>query len=120
MARKQYHRITAEIDQNLRFLFKDYQGEIVLNRSITFPPAFDYAFVTIATHVLRLRIAQGRGELSVCVAPLHAPADWQELSMVLMAMNTPEGILQSPRYAFWHDFFQLLQTLLNITHTPLP
>jgi len=116
LARKQYQRLTQEIDQNLRFLFKDYQGEIVLNRSIPFPPAFDYAFVTIATHVLRLRIAQGRGELSVCVAPLHAPDDWQELSMVLMAMNTPEGIGQRPRYAFWHDVVQLLQTLMNVAN----
>ena len=59
------------------------------------------------------RIAQGREDLGVSIAPQHASDDWQELSMVLMAMSTPEGIGSPPTYVFLRDVAQLLRTQLD-------
>jgi hypothetical protein len=114
LATKQYQRLTQEVHEKLQFLFTDGRGKIVPNESVPFPPAFDYAFVTLVTPALRLRIAHGRGELGICVAPPDIPDDWHELSMVLLVMNTPERVGPRPKYVFLDDIAQLLRMQMNL------
>jgi hypothetical protein len=109
LARKRHEQLIQEVNENLQFLFTECGGKIIANEAIPFPPAFDYAFVTIATKEMLFRIAQGREDLGVSIAPQHAPDDWQELSMVLMAMSTPEGVGSRPAYVFLRDVAQLLR-----------
>src|SRR5438128_3465658 len=78
-ARKDEKRLANDIQISMRFLFIQDGACIIQNEGVRFPPAFDYAFVTIACNNVLLRFCRGRGELGVHVAPAFAPSDWHEL-----------------------------------------
>jgi hypothetical protein len=87
LASKNQERLAAEIRLVLPFLFTEGHGEIAPNEGVPFPPPFDYAFVTVSFDRFLLRFARGRGELTIGVAPVFAPTEWHDLSLILGLME---------------------------------
>jgi hypothetical protein len=75
------------------FLFTKYHAKIVPNKGVPFPPAFDYAFVTVAVGKVLVRFCEGRGELDVRLASTEAPGEWHELTLVI-SLATRQAELQ--------------------------
>src|SRR5438094_8990054 len=70
LAKQHESRLAADVKLSLSFLFTEEKGQIIPNKGVPFPPAFNYAFVTVAANGLFLRFIRGRGELVGLVAPL--------------------------------------------------
>jgi hypothetical protein len=102
LARKYERRLASDVQFVLRFLFTDYQGHVVPNAGVPFPPGFDYAFVTVAVANILLRFTRGRGELGVLLAPAFAPADWHDLSLVLAAIHDLSSLERQRYHDLWH------------------
>jgi hypothetical protein len=90
LARQHEEQLAKEVRFALRFLFADGRGRIIPNQGVPFPPAFDYAFVTIQREYVLLRFSRGRGELGVNAAPTSAPSDWHPLLLVLRTIAGQE------------------------------
>jgi hypothetical protein len=112
LARKQEQRLAADIKLSLRFLFTTEKGCIVPNEGVPFPPAFDYAFVTVRLDNLFIRFMRGREELRVSVSPVFAPSEWHDLSLVLGALSGESHI---ERYAFQNlwEVSRILEPQIN-------
>jgi hypothetical protein len=91
-AKENEARFARDIHNGLPFLFDDVGGTIVVNRGLPFPPAFDYAFITIVAGNLFFVFSRGRGELNVEVAPRHLQKDGYELSFILNLLVPTEDI----------------------------
>ena len=91
-AARDEQRLARDIQDALPSLFSEYQGRIVRSGDSRVPPPFDYATVTIALADVLIRFTRGRRELAVYVAPVFAPTDWHELSLVLGAIGGEEDI----------------------------
>jgi len=91
-ALRSQERFSAEIRLSLPFLFTEANGKIIPNIGVPFPPAFDYAFVTMCLDGFLLRFARGRGELDVYVAPVFASDDWHDLSLILSVIENAASI----------------------------
>ena len=76
-------KLEQDIRNSLSFLFDAENGRVVPNQGVPFPPAFDYAFVTVAVDDVIIRFCRGRGDLDIQVAPQNAPNDLHDLSVVL-------------------------------------
>src|SRR5262245_59584619 len=61
-------QLARDIQLALKFLFTEYGARIVPNHGVPFPPAFDYAFITVEIRDFLIRFCRGRGELSAAVA----------------------------------------------------
>jgi hypothetical protein len=57
LARKDYERLSAEVQRKLQFLFTEYGGRVVPNDR-EYPLVFDYAVVTVAVGKLRLGLSE--------------------------------------------------------------
>lgn len=112
---KNNERVFAEEIRNaLPFLFVEYDGKIVPNEGIRSPLRFDYAIVTVAARNLLLRFVRGRDEFRVDVAPKHEPRDWQEVSLVLTAIDSVKGFGLQPLYYRLGDFARLIRPRLLV------
>ncbi len=111
-SRRSERRFADEIQLNLSFLFTEYNGKIVLDRTIKYPRPFDYASVIVATDGLCWRFFRGRGELRVWVAPETAPNDWEELSSVLDAIEPDTA--QCHSIMFLKDAARLLRSHMDL------
>lgn len=92
LARKREQRLAEEIHRDLSFLFAENGAQIISQDGLPFPPKFDYAFVTLAVGRVRLRIARGRGDLSVSVASQQKPHDFHELSLLLTISGLSQNL----------------------------
>jgi hypothetical protein len=104
-------RFAQEIRAELSFLFKQHGARLVpgpVERAL-----FDAAWVTVEAENLRLHFLRGRGDLTVRVAPKHAPSDWHDLSLVAMVIETPQGIRPRARCSALSDVAKLLRTQWN-------
>src|SRR5262249_7294317 len=100
--------LATEIRDKLPFLFSEHGATIVRNDP-GLRRSMDAAYVTIEAENLRLQFLTGRGDLTVKVAPRHAPADWDELSLVAMVIETPQGIRARERTGWLEDAAKLLR-----------
>jgi hypothetical protein len=112
IARKHEGRLKQDVCDALPFLFAEYGGQIMPNVGTPFPPAFDFAFVTVAARGLVLRFARGRGELGVQVAPQFAPSDWHDLALVLSAI-ADGALLKRRQFSDLWEVSRLLQPQFN-------
>lgn len=87
IAKKHEERLVRDVEEALPFLFTELNGHVVPSEGVPFPPAFDFAFVTVALDRLLFRFSRGRGQFAVQVAPSFAPSDWHELGLVLSAIS---------------------------------
>jgi len=108
LASKHEKQLVQDVKDALPFLFAEQKGRLVPNEAIPCPPAFDYAFVTVALDGLLLRFSRGRGELAVSAAPVFAPSDWHELPLVLSAI-TGQGEIERAQYRDLWDVSRALQ-----------
>jgi hypothetical protein len=113
LASKHQQELIRAVHEDLSFLFAEHGARIIPNGDVPFPPRFDYGFVTVAIDNLYLRIVRGRGDVSVNVTPQHTPHDFHEVSFVLMAMETPEGIGRRQSYVSLRDAARLLRSQLD-------
>jgi len=89
--RKADARFSKEIREQLSFLFTEYGAGLGPTEG-RLRRIMDSAYATVEAGNLRLQFVSGRGDLTVRVAPKHAPSDWHELSLVAMVIETPQGI----------------------------
>jgi hypothetical protein len=101
LAAKHEKRLADEVRLKMRFLFTQHGGRIVANEGVRFPPAFDYAFVTVDVNNLLLRFSRGRGEIGAHAAPAFAPSDWHELSLVLSVVCGDEELSRTEFQDLW-------------------
>ncbi len=87
IAGKHQERLLRDVKDTLPFLFAEWNGRPIPNDGVPFPPAFDYAFVSISLDDVLLRFSRGRGELGVGLAPTFAPSSWHDLSLVIGALG---------------------------------
>ena len=93
LATRHQQQLKQAVGQDLSFLFVDHGAQIVSDEGVPFPPKFDYAFLTLAIDRLRIRVAHGRGDLSVSIASQQGPLDFYELTSLLMLSGSPqEGV----------------------------
>lgn len=92
LARKRQQQLTEEIHRDLSFLFAENGAQVISEDGLPFPPKFDYAFVTLAVGNIQLRVARGRGDLSVSVASQQSPYDLHELSLLLMVSESSQNL----------------------------
>jgi hypothetical protein len=98
----------TEIREKLPFLFSEHSATIVRNEP-GLPRTMGASYVTIEAENLRFQFLTGRGDLTVKLAPRHAPAEWDELSLVAMAIETPQGIRARERIGYLEDVAKLLR-----------
>jgi hypothetical protein len=103
-------RLAQEIREKLPFLFSEYGAHFVPTES-RYPRVMDAAVVTVEAGNLRLLFLTGRGDLTVRIAPRHAPSDWHELQLVAKVIETPQGVGGPLAPFIWLDnVAQLLRT----------
>jgi len=87
-------KLERDVRDSLPFLFDEHHGRVVPNQGVPFPPAFDYAFVTVAVDNLLIRFCRGRGELDIRIARNDAPNDLYDLALLVALMDRtgyPQG-----------------------------
>lgn len=89
-ARREAERLEQDVRNELSFLFNEHQGRIVPTPNVSFPPGFDYAFVTVEAGNVRIRFCRGRGELDVGVGAKRKPLDIYDLRLVLSLLDDAE------------------------------
>lgn len=75
-------QFAKEIRERVPSLFTDFGGRIIPNLE-EYPPAFDYAAVTVSTEGMLLLFSRGRGDFRVEVTPPEKPTGWREISSVV-------------------------------------
>jgi hypothetical protein len=87
LQRKQNQSLLDDIERNLHFLFS--KGHVVQHPQIRVLP-FDYASVEISWENLLFSFTRGREEVSVLVAPRHAPNLSYELGPLVAAVENKQ------------------------------
>lgn len=63
----------------------------------------------MAVEDIQVRFVRGRGDFTMQVAPQHTPRDFYEVSLVLMANDSPQGICPRVSYLSFYDAARLLK-----------
>lgn len=100
--RRNRERFEQEVRDALPFLFSEFQAQVVPDGAELDTPPFDYTSVTVALDDLIFRFWRGRGELSVLVAPVFAPSDQHDLSLVLSWITGDGEIAREHYLDLWH------------------
>jgi hypothetical protein len=106
-------KLEQDIRNSLSFLFDAENGRVVPNQGVPFPPAFDYAFVTVAVDDVIIRFCRGCGDLDIQVAPQNAPNDLHDLSVVLALMETEGSDPQRWNFATLQQASRLLRPKMD-------
>src|SRR5260370_27165876 len=101
-------RFAQEVRADLSFLFSHHGARFV--RGPVERGTMDAAWATVEAENLRLHLLRGLGDLTVTVAPKHAPSDWHDLSLVAMVIETPQGIRPRARCSVLSDVAGLLRS----------
>lgn len=110
--RKSDARLAEEIQNKLSFLFSEHGARIVPNEG-RLRRGMDFAYTTIEVGNLRLHFITGRGDLAVRIAPKHAPSDWHDLALVVMALDTPQGLRARENLNWLEDVARVLRANLG-------
>jgi hypothetical protein len=106
--RKSNARLAEEIENKLSFLFSEHGARIVPNEG-RLRRGMDFAYTTIEVGNFRLHFITGRGDLAVRIAPKHAPSDWHDLALVVMALDTPQGLRARENLNWLEDVARVLR-----------
>lgn len=87
-SQKAEDQFRVDIRENLPFLFHDYGGTILPDKTIKHPRPFDYAVVIVALDDLCLRFIRGRGEFRVQVTSKDIPDTWEDIPLVLNMIDS--------------------------------
>jgi hypothetical protein len=87
LAKKGQEKLASDIREELPFLLKVPGAEIGPTPGAPFPPAFDYAFITVSSGDLVLSFSRGQEHVSVYVAQRQSPRDGHELKLVLTLLD---------------------------------
>jgi hypothetical protein len=88
MSRRAERRLKEETRTGLAFLFDDHGAKFVPNDRVPLPGRV----ITLEAGGFRFEIWHGRGEYEVYIAPLHAPMEWQDITLALMVINASHPI----------------------------
>jgi hypothetical protein len=91
LARRDERKLRRDIAEAMPFLFEERHGRIVPNEGVPFPPAFDYAFVTVQVENMLVLFSRGRGDLDICVGCNQQPRRLHELGLVLSLLDEHGG-----------------------------
>jgi hypothetical protein len=108
LAQKNQEVLAANVKAELPFLFNEYDGVIIPNEGVRFPPGFDYAVVTVEVGELLFRFIRGRGDLDVRVAAKSDATDWHDVTLVISAIEDPED-MKRKSFLYLSDFAPLLR-----------
>ncbi len=108
LAQKHQEMLAASVKAELSFLFNEYDGVIIPNQGVPFPPGFDYAIVTLEVGELLFRFIRGRGDLDVQVAAKSDATDWHDVTLVISAIEEPED-MKRKSFLSLSDFAPLLR-----------
>jgi hypothetical protein len=106
--RKSDARLAEEVQNKLSFLFSEHGARIVPNEG-RLRRGMDFAYATLEVGNFRLHLITGRGDVAVRIAPKHAPSDWHDLSLVIMALDTPQGLRARENLNWLEDVARLLR-----------
>jgi hypothetical protein len=99
-------QLARAIRRDVPFLFEEYAGKIVSDSSAQHPRPYQSAIV--ATDELLFRFVQGHGDLSLYVTSCRAPTDWNDIYLVLVALDE-ENRPPSRWILSWSDVTRLLR-----------
>ena len=103
----------AEIQQRIPSLFTMLDGHIIPNTE-DYPPAFDYAAVTVSLDGMLLRFIRGRMDFRVDVTPPQKPTAWRELSSVVKNSDLSGDPNRKVDYFGLNDFGRFFQANYDI------
>jgi hypothetical protein len=87
LARRAQHKWTQEVQEQVSFLFSDYDAQIVPQPEIKRLSDIDWPSVTLSVDGMLFEFLLWRGDLSARVAPKHKPNDWDDLVLVLSLID---------------------------------
>ena len=105
LAREAQHRLEAEVQEYLSFLFREYDAHIIPEPEARHVSDGDWPLVVLSVDGMLLHLLRWRGELNIGVAPIHAPNDWDDLMLVLSILD------ESVKRNACGDLFHLAQLL---------
>jgi tRNA threonylcarbamoyladenosine biosynthesis protein TsaE len=112
LARRYEKQLARDVHDAMPFLFDEFGGRIVPSLGVPFPPAFDYAFVTVAIENLLIRFCRGRGEFDLQIAAADAPRELRELGLLLDVLGENDGARRRGTADLWQAA-RLLQPEMN-------
>jgi hypothetical protein len=93
----------VEIQERVPTLFAGFGGQIIPNME-DYPPAFDYAAVTVSVDGMLLLFTRCRGDFQVDITPVDKPSAWREIAGVVK--NSTFGLKPNPKTDYYglNDF----------------
>jgi hypothetical protein len=87
LARRAQREFAQEVQEQMSFLFSDYDAQIVSKPEIKGRSDIDWPSVTLSADGMLFEFLLWRGDLSASVAPIHKPNDWDNLLLVLSLID---------------------------------
>jgi hypothetical protein len=106
-------QFAKEIQERVPCLFADFGAQIKPNAE-EYPPAFDYAAVTVAIDGMLLLFSRCRGDFKVEVTPPEKPTEWRELSSVVRNSDVSGTPDRKVNYYGLNDFDRFFQANFDI------
>ena len=106
-------QFAAEIQERVPSLFTRFGGRVIPNTEV-YPPAFEYAEVTISLDAMLLRFVRGRMDFRVDVTPPDKPTSWWEVSSVVKNSEHSHNPSRKVDYYGLNDFDRFFQANFDI------
>jgi hypothetical protein len=87
LARRAQHEFAQAVQEQMSFLFSDYDAQIVSKPEIKGRSDIDWPSVTLSADGMLFEFLLWRGDLSASVAPIDKPNDWDDLLLVLSLID---------------------------------
>jgi hypothetical protein len=99
-ARQNHERFAQDIHTHLYFLFSEHGAQVLPPAEKDLPQSLDFAIVKVAAEGILFRFVRGRGDFGVEVASQAAPNNFEDLGLVMLAMQPPQDAKehQAPYY----------------------
>jgi hypothetical protein len=88
-------QLEKQVRRDLSFLFTNFGARVVSNRWL---PGIGNSELIVEVKHLRFCFIQAWGSLRVSVAPSHAPEEWRDLTVMLMAVRTEVDFDSKPEF----------------------
>jgi hypothetical protein len=112
-SKKLRDQFAREIEEAVPYLFADFGAQIIPNTE-EYPPAFDYAAVTVSVSGMLLLFSRCRGDFKVEATPPEKPTPWRELSSVVRNSDVPGSPNRKVDCYGLNDFGRFFRANLDI------
>jgi hypothetical protein len=102
VAHKNERRLLVDVRKSFAGVLSEHTG-IVSTEGRERRPAFDFAIAVIKFNEIGVRIARGRGELRIQIAPAHDLNDWNDIEVLWRVLHLQEWPVSPSPYDSLND-----------------